>query len=349
MKVAVVCPYDLGRPGGVQDQAIRLVGWLHNAGHHPLLVGPGEEGPSGAVLLGRGTVIPANRSTAPIKLDPRVGAEVKRAVEGADVVHVHEPLMPVVSTAALRIKGVPLVATLHADPPRWVRAGYRLAGAALRSVLRNVAVLTAVSPVAGSAVDGVLDYRIIPNGIDVASYGDGAKRQERVTFLGRDDVRKGLGVMLEAWPRIRAAVPEATLHVLGAERDSTIEGVTFLGRVTEEEKRSELAVSAVHCAPNLGGESFGIVVVEAMASGCAVVASSILGFEYVAQGAATFAPPGDASSLADAVIGLLADPERRRQAGAEARDRAAHFDGPVVAAQYLTAYQDALGYSGRSR
>jgi phosphatidylinositol alpha-mannosyltransferase len=162
-----------------------------------------------------------------------------------------------------------------------------------------------------------------------------------VTFLGRDDARKGLSVLLEAWPRILAALPGATLHVLGAER-SGVEGVTFLGRVSEEEKRSQLAASTVHCAPNLGGESFGIVVLEAMAAGSAIVASDIPAFGYVAGNTARFVPPGDADALAAGVIGLLGEPGRAGAAGAAARERTAEFDGAIVAAQYVEAYEDAL-------
>lgn len=343
MRVAVVCPYDLGRPGGGQDQAIRLVRWLGEAGTEALLVGPGTDGPDGAVLLGATTVVPMNRSTAPIKLDPRIAADVRTAVSGFDVVHVHEPLVPIVATAALRTKAPATVATFHADPPGWVRGAYRVGRVALRAALRGVEIVTAVSPVAGSAIDGIVDYRIVPNGIDVGDYETGPKIPNRVTFLGRDDERKGLSVLLEAWSRISGEVPEATLHVLGAMRYEAIEGVTFLGRVSDEEKRMELASSMVHVAPNLGGESFGIVVLEAMAAESAVVASDLPAFRFVAGDAAVLVPVGDAAQLADRVIGLLADPGRASSIAAAGRTRSATFDGPAVAAQYLEVYEDALG------
>ena len=343
MRIAVVSPYDLGRPGGVQDQTTRLVGWLGQAGHDATLIGPGVEGPEGAVLLGATTVIPANRSRAPIKLDPRIAATVRQALEGFDVVHVHEPFVPVVSIAALRAGAAATVATFHADPPRWVRSGYQLGRVGLRSALSPAAVVTAVSPVAGSAIEDLAEYRVVPNGIEVADYLSGPKLPNRVTFLGRDEPRKGLAVLLEAWPRIRAAVPDATLQVLGAERSERVEGVSYLGRVSEGDKRSKLAASAVHVAPNLGGESFGIVVLEAMASSCAVVASAIPAFEYVAGDTAAAVEPGDVDDLADSVIELLEDPPQAAQMGAAARRRANQFDGSVVASQYLDTYQEALG------
>lgn len=341
MKIAVVCPYDLGRPGGGQELTTRLVAWLDQAGHDATLVGPGTTGPEGAVLLGATTTVPINRSTAPVMLDPRVSGAVRDAVEGFDVVHIHEPLAPMVSAAALRASGPAKVATFHADPPWWVRGLYRYGRPAVRWALRNVDVVTAVSPVAGSALDGVVDYRIVPNGIDVAGYGSGDKIEGRVTFLGRDDPRKGLSVMLEAWPQIRDAVPGATLHVIGADRPG-IAGVTFLGRVPDDEKRTELAAAVVHGAPNLGGESFGIVVLEAMASGSAVVASSIPAFEHVVGDSGVLVPPGDAGALAVGVIDLLEHRDRAQALGGQGRQRAEQFDGSRVAAAYSEAYQDAV-------
>lgn len=343
MRVAVVCPYDLGVPGGGQDQAIRLVRWLTDDGAEAVLIGPGTRGPDGAVLLGPAATVPINRSRAPISLDPRAGSRLRATLDdGFDVVHVHEPFVPTVGIAALRGGGAPRVATFHADPPNWLRTTYR-AGAGMVRLLLGEAVVTAVSPIAGSAIEGITNYRVIPNGIDVDDYATGPKQPGRVTFLGRSDPRKGLGVLLEAWPAIRGTVPGATLRVLGADEPAPIDGVTFLGRVSEEVKRRELAAGAVHAAPNLGGESFGIVVLEAMASGAAVVASDLPAFSYVAGETAVYAAPGDRARLADGIVGLLTDPARASGLGAAARDRSRRFDGPIVAAQYLAAYEEALG------
>jgi phosphatidylinositol alpha-mannosyltransferase len=209
-----------------------------------------------------------------------------------------------------------------------------------------------VSPVAGSAIDGMVEYRIIPNGVDIDDYPTGPTVRHRVTFLGRDDPRKGLSVILEAWPRIRAAVPEAELHVIGADR-AEMAGVTFLDRVAEEEKRRELAASEIHVAPNPGAESFGVVVLEAMAAGSAVVASAIPAFEYVSGGVAMMVTPGDAMGLAgdamglgSAVIELLQDPARARSMGEVARQRSMDFDGAGVAARYIEAFEHALALRG---
>jgi len=342
MRVAVVSPYDLGEPGGVQDQAMRLVGWLGKAGHEAVLVGPGTHSPVDAVLLGPSTTIDTNRSRAPIGLGRGTSAAVREALAGFDVVHVHEPFVPMVSLAALRTEGPAKVATFHADPSRWVRRFYQLGSGAAGRALRKASVVTAVSPVAGSAIERLADYRIVPNGIDVGDYGDGPKVAGRVTFLGRDDERKGLSVLLDAWPAIIAAVPEGTLHVIGAERGTDLPGVTFLGTVTEADKRAALGASTVHCAPNLGGESFGLVVLEAMASRSAIVASAIPAFEYVAGDAAVFVAPGDVATLATAVIDLLGDPQRATSAGRVGRLRSEQFDGGTVASAYIEAYEEAV-------
>jgi phosphatidylinositol alpha-mannosyltransferase len=342
VKVAVVSPYDLGKPGGVQDQAIRLVGWLGEAGHDAVLIGPGTHSPVDAVLLGPTRSIDTNLARAPIRLNPGTAGAVKAALAGFDVVHVHEPFVPMVSPAALRVQGPAKVATFHADPPQWVRRLYRYGRIAARRALRDVAVVTAVSPVAGSAIDGVIDYRIVPNGIDVGDYAVGPKEAKRVTFLGRDDARKGLTVMLDAWPIIASAHPLATLHVVGARRNDEVDGVSFLGQVSEQDKRAELAASVVHCAPNLGGESFGIVVLEAMASGSAIVASAIPAFEHVTGETGVLVTPGDADELAKAVIDLLDEPDTTENIGRAGRLRSEQFDGAKVAAQYIEAYEEAL-------
>lgn len=341
MKVALVCPYDLGKPGGVQDQVIRIARWLEDAGHEAVIVGPGTDGPEGSILVGSTATIPANKASTPISLNPRIGRRIEQAVVDADVVHIHEPLMPTVSLSATRFSHKATVGTFHADPPGWARRGYAIARPVARAAISRLDVVTAVSEVARSSVAGIDDVRIIPNGIDVNDYGGAQKLAGAVAFLGRDDPRKGLGVLLDAWPSVFEAVPGATLAVLGATRDEDVPGVTFAGRVSEEDKRLWLAQAEVYVAPNLGGESFGIVVAEGMASGCAVVASGIPAFVSVLGDAGTFVQPGDAHGLAEAIVGVLTDTDRM----AVLADRAVHgvgrFDRSAVVAEYLRAYEDA--------
>lgn len=341
MKIAVVCPYDLGLAGGVQQLTTELVDRLCDAGHDAWLVGPGER--PGARTVGGTVRLRANASVVPVGIGPRTRARTRAAVAGADVVHVHEPLIPRVGTAARR-GSVPRVLTFHADPPAWVRRLYRLADRPLAATMTGAAV-TAVSTVAAAAIPARWGpVEIIPNALDVAAYaGDHPREPRRVTFLGRDDPRKGLDVLLAAWSGIQARVPGAELLVLGASRDTSLPGVRFLGRVADDEKRRLLASSTVHVAPNTGGESFGIVVAEAMAAGCAVVASTLPAFVEVMGGSGIGVPVGDAASLRDAVVDLLEDPARARERGAAAQIRAAAFDWPHVTEQYLAAYRRALG------
>jgi phosphatidylinositol alpha-mannosyltransferase len=336
----------------VQDQVGKLATWLAEAGHEAVVIGPGREsvlaGSPPTTLLGPTVGVRANRSTAPILLDPRVVRSLRSAVEGCDVVHVHEPLMPAVGPAAMLGLDLPEVATLHADPSPAVRRLYRTARPLVRRVLGRAAVVTAVSPVAASAV-GPLPVRLVPNGIDVAGYTGnhrGVALAGQVAFVGRDEPRKGLGVLLEAWPRVVEAVPGSELVVVGADAPAGHgrggSAVRFLGRVSDEEKRRVLGESAVLCAPNTGGESFGIVLVEAMAAGCVVVASALPGFVHVLGDAGVLVSPEDPAALAAAVTGLLGDPARLADLADRSRTRVRRFDREVVLAGYLAAYRDAV-------
>jgi phosphatidylinositol alpha-mannosyltransferase len=343
MKVALVCPYAFEAHGGVQDQVTRLVRWLGAAGHEAWAVAPGDAGPPGTRSVGSWRSVRANRSAAPIAIDPRIIRRVAEAVAGADVVHVHEPFMPMVSLGAVLAATPPVVGTFHADPGTFARNAYRIADPVVRRVASRIAVATAVSEVAASAVPAIPAMRIIPNGIDLEDYAvNDAVVPGRVVFIGRDDPRKGLDVLLQAWPRILRDVPGASLRIIGADRPSGPAGVTFLGRVDETTKRTELGKAAVVAAPNTGGESFGIVVLEAMAAGRAIVAADLKAFRGVAGDTVRWSPVGDPVALGRAVADLLADPEGRARLGAAARERAASFSGTVVARSYLIAYRDAM-------
>ncbi len=351
MKVAVVCPYAFDAPGGVQDQAARIVRWLRAGGHEAWAVAPGSGGPQGTRHVGAYRPIRANRSVAPIAVDPRVVRRVAAAVADADVVHVHEPFMPMVSLGAVFADTPPIVATFHADPGALARGAYRAAGPLLSLVTSRVAVFTAVSQVAASALAGKdLGIRIIPNGIDLEDFdGAGERDAHRVLFLGRDEPRKGLDQLLQAWPLVRARVADARLRVAGALRERGPEGAEFLGRVDDEAKRDELRRAAVLVAPNLGGESFGIVVVEGMASGCAVVASDLPAFRSVGGDAVRFVPPADPPAIAAAVADVLADPAVCGSLGAAGRARAESFGRATVLTAYLAAYHDAASGTATGR
>jgi phosphatidylinositol alpha-mannosyltransferase len=341
VKIGLVSPYDLGRFGGVQDQVLMLSEWLRTAGHETVVVGPGD-GPAGAVSLGSATVVTVNGAAAPIRLDPRVRSSLQEALGGCDVVHVHEPLMPMVGPAAARLDGPALVGTFHADPSRVVRRIYRWGAPALRRLIGGFDVVTAVSPVAAGAVERVARPMIVPNGLDVSTYRRDQGTARRVAFLGRDDPRKGLDVLLAAWPSIHAAVPGSELVVAAGDRTERIAGVRFIGAVDSAAKRDLLADAAIFCAPNLGGESFGIILVEAMASQCAVVASALPAFAHVLGTAGVLAKPGDVEGLAGVLIGVLSDSSRVEELQRRSLDRVTRFDRAAVLDGYLTAYREAV-------
>lgn len=352
MNVALVCPYDLTAPGGVQHVVGELARRLPAYGDEARIVAVGTSLPGGAVGVGKASTVRANGSTVPLTLAPASIPRVRAAVSGAEVVHVHEPLVPLVGWAALSAR-LPTVATFHAAPAAWTTAAYRLFAPLGRRALDD-AVLSAVSPVAAAAIPSSWGpVAVVPNGIDVAAYNPSCDRLvDRVVFVGRDDPRKGLDVALAAWPSVRSAHPEASLVVIGAERPARIPptqipGVSFVGRVDEETKRRLLETSAVFVAPNLGGESFGIVLLEAMAAGCAVVASDLPAFREVLGGVGELVPPADPDRLARAVVATL--DSRLAERAKAARVRAESFAWEEVVPSYRRLYEEALNRAGSAR
>lgn len=347
MRVAIVCPYDLGEHGGVQQLTTELVKHLQTGGDSAILIGAGKNrrhggpGRDGTIAVGRGFKVTGNQSKVPLTLAPMSFRRMSKALAGVDVVHLHEPFVPLAGWAALRSKK-PMVVTFHADPPRWVGRAYRAIPWARRRM--NRAVLTAVSDAArGSIPDSWGEVRIIPNAIDTASYDLPVGRiSRRIAFLGRDEPRKGLDIALSAFSKVHDQHPEAELVVMGAKREGGPTGVKFLGRVTEGEKRRTLASSAIYVAPNTGGESFGIVLAEAMAAGCAVIASDLDAFREVLQGHGLTVPVGDSSALAGAIGRLLDNVGERERLGAAGNRAVQRYDWGHVLNQYRDAYTKAI-------
>jgi phosphatidylinositol alpha-mannosyltransferase len=341
VRIGLVCPYDLAAPGGVQHQVAGLADRLRKDDHEVVVVGPSSSpAAEGVVRLGDVIRVEANGSTVPIMVDLRGFQRAREALSGVDVVHVHEPLMPLAGWCGLRTSGTNRVLTFHADPGPAVRRAYRVLG---RFWPRPSGVLTAVSRAAAGALpwDSV---SIVPNGIDVGSYRVATERfANRVAFLGRDEPRKGLDVLLAAWPSVVGAIPEAELVVIGARRSESIPSVRFLGRVDEDEKRRMLASSTFLVTPNLGGESFGIVGIEALAAGAVVVASDLPGFREALGDAAILIPPGDVKSLALTLVRLIRTQEEVALMRRRGENQVEAFDWPVVSAGYIEAYRRALG------
>ena len=351
VRIGLVSPYDLGRPGGVQRQVLEMARLLAAAGETVTVIGPGAEAAADSsfrtVAVGRVRPIRGNGSVVPLALGFDISRRIREVAGELDVLHVHEPLIPMVGPAALRA-GRPVVATFHALPPNWISVAYRAGPPRwLRGPLFGQAVMTAVSAEAARGPRALGPVAVIPNGLDIASYRQEAARVTgRVVFLGRDEPRKGLAVLKEAWPIVSWSHPDASLVIVGVDdpHDGAhpIANVQYRGFVSEAEKRRLLGEAPITVAPNLGGESFGLVVVEAMASGCAVIASDIPAFRAVVGGAGELVPPGNAIVLGHVITRLLSDPSRIEALGLAGRSRASDFDWSRVLPQYRASYQQAI-------
>ncbi|HJS72347.1 MAG TPA: glycosyltransferase family 4 protein [Acidimicrobiia bacterium] len=341
MRIGLVCPYDLSKPGGVQAQVRGLASKLRETGDDVLVMAPGLPADVPGVDLGGSITVPGNRSRVPLSADPRVAKAIGSAATSLDLLHVHEPLMPTVSLSALRA-GRPVVATFHAAPGRVGSALYKLLGSQLTRVLgANTRRITAVSATAAAVLPHDLEVSIVPNGVDTRAFDVQVTRHpHRVAFLGRDEPRKGLDVLLEAWRTVSQVVSTSELVVMGADRD--VAGVTSMGPVDDETKAEVLASSAVVVTPNLGGESFGVVLVEAMAAGAAVVASDLESFRAVGGDSVRYFSTGDSGELAGVLVALLGDAAGVESLSRAGKDRAARFDWSTVAARYREIYEKAL-------
>ena len=358
MRIALVCPYDWTRPGGVQAHVAQLATQLSES-HEVAVFAPHRRGVyrevPAVVNVGRPVPLRYNRSVAPVALAPTAGLRAVRRIArfAPDVVHVHEPLSPMVSAMVTGLSRRPMIGTFHS----WSSSDrmYRLVSPVGRRIVRRLAVKVAVSPAAqvyaaealGIPIGG---FRVVPNGVDVARFANAAPLEDLrdperplVLFVGRLEPRKGLDVLVRAFLRVRAAKPRARLCVVGdgAQRvrcqqmipSSIRHDALFVGHVDEAEKPRYFASADLFVAPNVGGESFGIVLLEAMAAGVPIVASDIPGFRTVMRDGqhGRFVPPGDAAALADAIQTLLSNGKLRQAMSSEGRRRAAEYDWPEVA------------------
>lgn len=360
MRAMLVCPYSLSVPGGVQAQVLGLARALRVHGVDASVVAPCDDAPPepGVIPVGRSVPLASNGSVAPIALDPSAAARTLAAIRGEqpDVLHLHEPLSPGPTLAALLGSAVPKVGTFHASGSA-PAALYRVFRPIVRAAARRLAVRTAVSEDARGVAERALGgaYRVLPNAVDVDRFAKAEPwpRPEGgrpvILFVGRHEERKGLAVLLEAFVGVGR---ETTLWVAGegpqtkALRAREVPGVEWLGCISDTEKARRMRAATVFCAPSLGGESFGIVLLEAMAAGVPVLASDIPGYRDVARPGreAALVPPADPSALRDALLGLLEHPGATESLVEAGRARAARFSLSRLAERYVDVYEAAIRF-----
>ncbi len=369
MKVGIVVPYSWSFWGGVQEHADHQARALRRLGadariimgHDPpgrltWLLHPKQgrhtRPPDYVLPVGRSVIVPANASLPNIILSPQSMLRMRRIWEEErfDVVHVHEPFAPVMGPYALASAPCPVVVTCHSAGERlgWFPLGKVLWRVLVERIDHRIAVSDSARRAAEPYVGG--PFEVIPNGIDLPPEADPGGRNGNVVFIGRNEPRKGLPVILRAWPRVHARTG-ARLRLVGADPLSvrwlarrqgfSLEGIDLLGGLSEDELTAELQAASLLAAPSLGGESFGMVLTRAFSCATPVVASDIEGYAQVADHDETgiLVPPGDVDALAAALVELLEDEGRRQRLGAAAREAAKEYSWDRIGRQLLEIYE----------
>lgn len=355
MRIGLICPYSLTIPGGVQGQVLALARTLRQAGHEVRVLGPCDGPPPDAGVTPLGNSIPtaANGSVAPLAPDPPAQLRTIRALrdEAFDVVHLHEPLAPGPTQTALMFKSQPLIGTFHAAGQS---AGYRWLSPVLRWMHGKLDLSCAVSEDARKLAHEALggEYVLVFNGVETDLFAKAVAWPTvgpTVFFVGRHEPRKGLAVLLDAMAELP---PNVRLWIAGdgpetEQLRSRVAGdvrIEWLGRISDAEKAARLRGADVFCAPSLGGESFGVVLLEGMAAHTVVVASDLPGYANVARADrdALLVPPGDHHALAASLRRVLTDPVRARELVTSGDARAASFSMERLAEVYLGLYDEVL-------
>lgn len=365
MRIGIVCPYSFAVPGGVQQHVRDLAEALLALGHEVSVLAPADDDDvlePYVTSAGRTVPVPYNGSVARLSFGPMSAAKVRRwlAAGDFDVVHVHEPVTPSLALLAVLSTKGPVVATFHTAQTR--SKVMAAAQGLLQIVLERITARIVVSDLARRVQVEHLGSSgwEIPNGVAVAKFATAAPLPGwpgpggAIGFLGRfTEPRKGFAVLLDAFSSLSRHRPELRLLVAGPgapdevlEDASTavINRITFLGKVSEEDKARMLRSVDIYVAPNVGGESFGMILTEAMAAGAAIVASDLDAFRRVLAGgtAGELFETGDADALTVVLGSLLDDPDRRTALSAAARAAVAEYDWPAVAAEVLEVYATAI-------
>lgn len=361
MKIGIVCPYAWDAPGGVRSHVADLAQTLIARGHEVSVLAPIDEHddvPDWIVDGGRPVSVPYNGSVAKLSFGVKATGRVRRWIRDGnfDVLHVHEPLAPSLSLLACWVGRGPIVATWHSssERSRMLSAGFYIAQTAMEKVTARIAVSEDARRFLVGHVGG--DAVLIPNGVRVSDFVTDERlpafdpSRPSMVFLGRmDEPRKGLHVLVGALPEIVAKVPDVQVVIVGPgdideQRESldpsVRDNVVYLGRVSDADKARAFASADIYIAPHTGGESFGIVLAEAMAASTAVLASDLPAFRNVlADGeAGRLFPTGDCAALAQAAVELLTDAAAREALVIEGRSRVMDFDWDHVVDDVLAVY-----------
>jgi phosphatidylinositol alpha-mannosyltransferase len=371
MKIALVVPYDLAYPGGVASHVANLYHQLVLMGHQVKVIGPASNAVSSFgsqfIPIGKPRPFPASDSISRVPISLNLGNEIKAvlAAERFDIIHLHEPFVPMLCSAMLRFSDGVNVGTFHAaDGTPGYNFGWPLGRMILRRRRRKlhgrIAVSLPAMKFASKYVPG--DYAIIPNGVDFSHFPDQARPmapfddgRPNILFLGRLEKRKGLDYLLDAYRQLKREMPEARLLVVGGgtmlrrKYDRWIErygvrDVVFAGRVSDEDRARFFRTATVYCSPATGKESFGVVLIEAMASGVPIVASNIEGYAGVVTHGqeGLLVPPRNAAKLAEALKTVLRDRGMQRQMGDRGRITAQTYSWDKVAQRVVNYYQSVL-------
>lgn len=373
MKIALVSPYDFAHPGGVSRHIANLERCFTQRGHEVKVIAPASQKVSEFgdrfIRIGRPFPIPASDSVVRVPLSPHLAPAIKEVMarEQFDIVHLHEPFMPMLCSAVLRFSNTVNVGTFHAAQGKpGYNFGKPLSTWMLRRRARKLHGHIAVSNPAMKYHNTYVPalYTIIPNGVDVHYFRPDVKPIEKYTdgklnivFIGRLEYRKGANYLLKAFAEVKRQMPNTRLLICGPGtrlrkryedwvRKSRLEDVVFTGMVSHEDLPRYYRTADVFCAPNTGHESFGLILVEAMATGRPVVASYIDGFAAVVTHGeeGLLVPPANAHALAEALLFLLKDAPRRERMGQKGLVTAQKYDWEGIADRLLEYYQHTIDH-----
>ena len=366
MKIGFVSPYAWDVPGGVQAHIRDLAKFFRDQGHEISILAPAMDESAiteeFVVPAGRPVAIPFNGAVARVLFGPVAASRVRQwlSSNNFDLLHLHEPAIPSLSLLACSIAEGPMVGTFHVAAPRQ-RIAFAIAPF-IEPIVEKLRARIAVSEFARETLRIHLDTDaiVIPNGIDVSTFKDAKQeavwaRPKTIGFIGRfTEPRKGLALLLEALRDIARIHPEVRILIAGPGEGLEVmqslapglrSKIEFLGRISDEEKASFLRSVSVYVAPNTGGESFGIILAEAMAAGAPIVASNLPAFDAVLSGGkfGKMFENGDSSGLATEIISLLSHDDQRISLGVAAQGGAVKFDWSDVGPQIMNVYLHAIG------